>query len=185
MKKMIKCKTCSKEIASNAKVCPSCGSKNKKPFYKRTWVWVLVVLILLSASGSGGTETVDSIEQKDQSASVSITEPTIEPEKEPEIVIPSETMGQKNALSSAFSYLNYSSFSKSGLIEQLEFESFSHEDAVYAVDRCGADWNEQAGLSAEAYLKYSSFSRDGLIEQLEFEGFSHEQAVHGVNAVGY
>ena len=29
MGKMIKCKTCSKEIASKAKVCPECGAKNK------------------------------------------------------------------------------------------------------------------------------------------------------------
>ncbi|MCU6061082.1 zinc-ribbon domain-containing protein, partial [Clostridioides difficile] len=32
MSKMIQCKSCSKEIASNAKSCPNCGAKNKKPF---------------------------------------------------------------------------------------------------------------------------------------------------------
>ncbi|WP_236885879.1 zinc-ribbon domain-containing protein [Clostridioides difficile] len=30
MSKMIQCKSCSKEIASNAKSCPNCGAKNKK-----------------------------------------------------------------------------------------------------------------------------------------------------------
>ena len=33
MSKMIKCKHCGQEIAKSAKVCPSCGGKNKKPFY--------------------------------------------------------------------------------------------------------------------------------------------------------
>lgn len=95
------------------------------------------------------------------------------------------TMGQKNALSKANSYLNYSAFSYSGLIEQLEFEGFSNEDATYAVDNCGADWNEQAAIKAQEYLDYDSFSRSGLIEQLEFEGFAKEQAEYGVTEVGY
>ena len=71
------------------------------------------------------------------------------------------------------------------LVEQLEYEQYTHEEAVYAVDNCGADWNEQAVLSARAYLKSSSFSKNGLISQLEYEGFTHEQAVYAVGQVGY
>jgi len=41
-----------------------------------------------------------------------------------------ETLEQQNAVSTAQDYLNYTSFSKSGLIEQLEFEGFSNEDAT-------------------------------------------------------
>lgn len=91
---------------------------------------------------------------------------------------------QKNALNKALSYLRYSSFSYTGLIEQLEYEKFSHEDAVYGVDNCGADWNEQAKKKAAEYLKYDSFSRDGLIDQLEYEGFTYDQAVYGVTQNG-
>ena len=94
-------------------------------------------------------------------------------------------MGQKNALKEAESYLDYSSFSYSGLIEQLEYEGYSNEDATYAVDNCGADWNEQAAKTASDYLDYSSFSKDGLIEQLEYEGFTHDQAVYGAEQNGY
>ena len=71
------------------------------------------------------------------------------------------------------------------MIDQLEFEGFTTEQATYGVDNCDADWNEQAAKSAESYLEYSSFSRDELIDQLEFEGFTHEQAVYGVEANGY
>ena len=95
------------------------------------------------------------------------------------------TMGEKNALKTALRYLNYTAFSYKGLIEQLEFEGYTHSEAVYGADNCGADWNEQAAKCAKKYLDYSSFSRTGLIEQLEFEGFTHSQAVYGVEANGY
>lgn len=94
------------------------------------------------------------------------------------------TVSQKNALRSAQSYLSFSAFSYSGLIDQLEFEGYSTEDATFAADYCGADWNEQAAASAENYLSFMGFSRSGLIDQLMFEGFTREQAEYGVNAVG-
>ena len=73
------------------------------------------------------------------------------------------TLGEKNALKCAKNYLNTMAFSYQGLIKQLEFEGYSNEEAIYAVDNCGADWNEQAVKTAQSYLKYSSFSRNGLI----------------------
>mgnify|MGYP004482168685 CR=1 FL=1 len=103
-----------------------------------------------------------------------------EPEPTPE---PTQAMtaGQRNALASALSYLKYMPFSYTGLIEQLEYEKFSTEDATYAADHCGADWNEQAAKCAESYLSHMSFSYDGLVEQLEYEGFTHDQAVYGAD----
>lgn len=95
------------------------------------------------------------------------------------------TTGEKNALKKANSYLSIMAFSYTGLIEQLEYEGYSTEEATYAVDNCGADWNEQAAKKAESYLDVMSFSKTGLIEQLEYEGFTHDQAVYGVEAAGY
>jgi len=97
----------------------------------------------------------------------------------------SATLGERNAAKKAKDYLNYSSFSYSGLVEQLKFEGYTHEEAVYGVDKCGADWNEQAAKKAKDYLNYSSFSRTELIAQLEFEGFTRQQAEYGAEAVGY
>ena len=94
-----------------------------------------------------------------------------------------ETTGERNALQTAHSYLNVMAFSRQGLIEQLEYEGYTYSEAVYAVDHCGADWNEQAALTAQEYLNVMSFSRSDLIDQLEFEGFTHDQAVYGVNQV--
>lgn len=95
------------------------------------------------------------------------------------------TMGEKNALDSANNYLRFMSFSYTGLIEQLEYEGYTNQEATYAVDNCGADWNEQAAKKAEEYINTMSFSRNGLIEQLEYEGFTSEQSEYGVSAVGY
>lgn len=89
--------------------------------------------------------------------------------------------GKKNALDQAYSYLNVMAFSYSGLIEQLEYEGYTTEEATYAVDNCGADWKEQAAKKAEEYLNTMSFSKSGLIEQLEYEGFTHEQATYGAD----
>lgn len=97
---------------------------------------------------------------------------------------PKPSVSKLNALGKAQSYLRYSAFSYKSLIEQLEYEQFPHEDAVWAVDNCGADWNEQAVKKAQSYLKYSNFSHGGLVEQLEYEGFTHEQAEYGVSQNG-
>ena len=82
-------------------------------------------------------------------------------------------------MASAKQYLNVMAFSYSGLIEQLEYEGYSNEEAAYAADNCGANWREQAALSAVQYLRSMAFSKDGLIDQLEYEGFTHEEAVYG------
>ena len=92
--------------------------------------------------------------------------------------------GNDQALEKAKSYLSFTAFSYTGLIEQLEYEGFSHEEAVAAADACGADWNEQAAKKAESYLSFMDMSRSQLIDQLEFEGFTSEQAAYGADAVG-
>lgn len=93
------------------------------------------------------------------------------------------TTGERNALEKAHIYLSIMPFSYSGLVEQLEYEGYTHSEATYAADHCGADWYEQAAKKAQDYLDIMSFSRSGLIDQLEYEGFTYEQAVYGVNQV--
>ena len=94
------------------------------------------------------------------------------------------TSGEKNALSKALQYLNYSAFSYSGLVDQLEYEGYSSSEATYAADHCGANWKEQAVEKALSYLDYSAFSYNGLVEQLEYEGFSSSEAQYGVDNCG-
>lgn len=94
------------------------------------------------------------------------------------------TAGQSNAIGKAKDYLSVSSFSRSGLIDQLEYEGFSTSDATYAVDSLNVDWNAQAVKKAKEYLSTSSFSHSGLVDQLEYEGFTPSQAEYGVDGAG-
>lgn len=94
------------------------------------------------------------------------------------------TVSQQNALRRAKEYLDVMPFSYSGLIKQLEFEDFSHEDAKYAADHCGADWNEQAKRAAINYLDVLPFSYKGLVIQLEYDGFTNSQATYGADHCG-
>lgn len=96
----------------------------------------------------------------------------------------SATIGQRNALGSAKQYLATMAFSYDGLIGQLEYEGYTHDEAVYGVDNCGADWSEQALASAKSYLNTSAFSYSGLIGQLEFEQFTTEQATYAADNCG-
>ena len=56
-------------------------------------------------------------------------------------------------------------YSYDGLVEVLEY-TFTHDEAVEAVDNCGADWNEQAVLAAHNTLEYTAYSYDGLYYML-------------------
>lgn len=173
-------------------------------------VGALILLIVLAGIFGDGetdeaeaaaepTETVAVVEPEEPAEEAAAEEPTEqevseEPEPEPteeaepeatEEPEPDMTVGQRNAVRQADSYLSFMAFSRSGLIEQLEFEDYSTEDATFAVDHIEVDWDEQAALKAESYLDTMSFSRQGLIDQLLFEGFSQGQAEYGVAAVGY
>lgn len=98
---------------------------------------------------------------------------------------PKETTSQEQARISAESYLDMGGFSKTGLIEQLEFEGFSTDDARYAVSAVDVNWKAQAVLSAEGYMDLGGFSKQSLIDRLLFEGFTQDQASAAAKAVGF
>ncbi len=93
---------------------------------------------------------------------------------------------KKEAVSLAKRYLSTMPFSYDGLVEQLEtVDNFSHAEAIYGVDNCGADWNEQAVKQANNYLGFSAYSHDKLVENLKlYEKFTHEQALYGADNCG-
>ncbi|MGI5977021.1 MAG: Ltp family lipoprotein [Candidatus Limivicinus sp.] len=94
------------------------------------------------------------------------------------------TENSEKALERALAYLDVLGFSHEGLIHQLELEDFTSDEAAYAADNCGADWNEQAVRRAEFYLGVLAMSGKELRDQLEFEGFTREQALYGVQNCG-
>ncbi len=144
-----------------------------------------------TAAKSTTTEISTTAAAKNTTTEISTTtaappppDTTAAPTTAPPTTESAETAGERNARRKAEDYLAFTAFSRSGLIEQLEFEGFMREQAIYGVDAMDVDWNEQAAKKAEDYLSFSAFSRSGLIEQLEFEGFTRSEAEYGVSTTG-
>ena len=189
------CKYCKSELPDGAKICPNCKKKQKGPM--GIIIAVVVVFIIIGiAAGSGGNsndeqesgQKVESAsENKDSLASSEDVVSEVADTNESEEV--KMTAGQKNAYKAAKNYLEFMSFSKDGLINQLSSEygdGYSVEDAEFAVnyleENGEVDWNEQAYKAAKNYLNTMSFSLDNLINQLESDAgdkYTHEQAVYG------
>ena len=125
--------------------------------------------IILTCSKGGTSNTTTSVSTQSNDESISNNNASI---------------GEKNALKSAKSYLAFTAFSYKGLIGQLEYEGYSNSEATYAADNCGANWKEQALKNAISYLNYTAFSYKGLISQLEYEKYTHEEAVYGADNCG-
>lgn len=88
-----------------------------------------------------------------------------------------------SARRSAKSHIEARGFSREGLIDQLEYEWYTVEDATAAVDSLDVDWNIEAVETAESYLELSEFPREGLVGQLIYEGFTPDEAEFGVSTV--
>ena len=169
-----------------------------KPWYKKWWVIALGVFVAIGMLGNvggpedpvveaGGTATtVADVVTTEAATATTIAPATTVTTARATTTVPVSrfTRSEENAIKSAEQYLSFSAFSRSGLIDQLEYEGFSVADATLAVDYIDVDWNEQAWKSAEQYLSFSAFSRSGLIDQLEYEGFTKAQATYGVDKTG-
>jgi hypothetical protein len=101
------------------------------------------------------------------------------------------TLAQEQAVESAQSYVDFTSFSKAGLIGQLTSEygeGFEKKDAEFAVDNIDVDWKAEAVEAAESYLAMGGFSANELHNQLTSqygEEFTDKQADHALEQVGY
>lgn len=57
--KITNCKSCGNQITKSTKFCPNCGTKNKKPIYKKWWFWVIVAILIIAISSSGSSSDND------------------------------------------------------------------------------------------------------------------------------
>lgn len=171
--------------------------KRKRHWVRNTVIGVIAFFVIAGVASAIGDDSDQPADKPAASAPASTEPKAQEPAEQPAVEEqpaqapqPEMTLAQENAVDSAEDYLDYSAFSKKGLIEQLSSEygdGYSRKDAIFAVNHIDVDWNEQAAMSAKQYLEYDSFSRQGLIDQLESpygEQFTHAQAVYGVNRAG-
>ncbi|MCC3864956.1 Ltp family lipoprotein [Terrisporobacter petrolearius] len=189
MSKMIQCKSCSKEIASNEKFCPGCGAKNKKPIYKRPWFIVIAFFVIVGAIGSAGggdsTKTNSGTTGTEQEISKNQkTEENASVEEKVEEDVPTE---YKSALEKAKIYSDTMNMSKAGLYDQLisEYgEKFSKKAAKYAIDNVDANWKENALKKAKTYQESMAMSPKAIYDQLTSEygeKFTKKQAKYAID----
>lgn len=199
MAKMIQCKSCSKELASNAKFCPVCGAKNKKPIYKRPWFIVIAFLVIVGAIGSAGggdSTTKDNTtsgtgQEVSQNQKTKENAPVEEKVKEDAPVeekveedVPTE---YKSALKKAKIYSDTMNMSKAGLYDQLTSEygeKFSKKAAKYAIDNVDANWKENALKKAKTYQESMAMSPSAIYDQLTSEygeQFTKKQAQYAID----
>jgi hypothetical protein len=169
------------------------GPKKKNWFAKHKLLSGMgaVILVAAIASTSGGSSDKDKVEAGDDTpVTTATTAPGPKATKASARSAPkkpAETSGQRNARRAAENYLDFTPFSRAGLIQQLSSsagDGYSVADATYAVDSLHANWNEQAYKAAKKYLEFTSFSRSGLIQQLESSAgdkYTHAQAVYGAD----
>ncbi len=201
--KMTTCKYCGREIANNAKICPYCGGKNKKPIYKKVWFWVLIILLLLGMAGGGGKKSTTSntaeISKEENSTRQSASTKAETKDKkvkevessklttaaaETEPKVPAE---YRNAIKKAEVYSSMMYMSKAGIYDQLTSEygdRFDTEAAQYAVENMTADWKSNALEKAKDYSSTMHMSKRGVYDQLisEYgEKFTEEEAQYAID----
>ena len=110
-----------------------------------------------AASGTASSETAKPAAAKPKPAAAKPKPVAAKPKP----AGPQLTTAQASAKRSAESYLDYSGFSKKGLIDQLKFEGFSTKDSEVAIDTMKVNWNAEADESAKSYMEMSaSHARD-------------------------
>lgn len=151
-----------------------------RKFGKPAFVLTAIVIVAI------GAIFVSNLDQRESPANtVPSSSEASSIEVAPSPALPSETIGEANAIRKAEVYLSLGGFSKKGLLEQLKFEGYSAAEATYAVENVLVDWDEQAAMKAETYMSVQPFSKSGLIDQLRFEGFTDSQAAYGASTVGF
>ena len=93
------------------------------------------------------------------------------------------------ALDAAKAYLEQTANSRSQTIDQLKKSGLSASEAVYAVDHCGANWNDQAVKAAKKYVADGNasgygYSHSSLKSTLMQAGFSESEAGYAIDRAG-
>lgn len=187
MAKIINCKTCSKEIASNAKSCPNCGAKNKKTIYKRPWFIIVMFFIVVGVLSDTDVDNANTVNSETTVSEQNVSQNQVTEEQKTDKEEESIPTEYKSALKTAKSYSDTMHMSKAGIYDQLTSEygeKFTKEAAQYAMDNLEANWKENALKTAQSYQETMSMSPSAIYDQLisEYgEKFTKEEAQYAID----
>lgn len=173
-KKLIKCKSCGKEIASNATVCSGCGAKNKKPIYKQIWFWIIVIIVILVAATASNSTKNATVTVTDMSA---MTEADV------------DKWASENKIKIEKKQEYSDTVAKGKLISQsVEADQNCYEGdkitLVYSLGKEPTAGQKNALKKAETYSSTMHMSKKGIYKQLTSqygEKFTAEEAQYAVD----
>lgn len=70
MSKLVKCKSCGKEVAKGSKSCPGCGKDNRNFFMKHKILTAIAILVILGVAGAAGSGEEDVVVNNNTSEQV-------------------------------------------------------------------------------------------------------------------
>ena len=100
------------------------GSYSRKSLKKSSILFLFIATLALTSCASPNTSESSEPTQSSEEDGVSNKQP-------------SGTVSEANALRAGKNYLNFTAFSKKGLIEQLEFDCYTTEQAKYGASANG------------------------------------------------
>lgn len=186
MGKMKNCKSCGKEIANSAKTCPSCGAKNKKPFYKTVWFWVIVIIFVIAVASGGNNESSndDNKYEKNKANKVTVVDLSAMTEAE------RDTWCNDNKVNCSTKTQYSDSVAKDGFISQsVETDKVIYEgdklEIVISLGKEPTNGEKNALRKAESYSKTMHMSKKGIYNQLtsSIEGFTKEEAQYAIDNI--
>ena len=185
MAKMKNCKSCGKEIASNAKFCPGCGAKNKKPFYKAVWFWIIVVIVIIAVAGEGNDNSSKEETKFEKNKGVKVTVVDMSGMTEAE----RDTWCNDKKVNCIVREEYSDSVAKDGFVSQ----SVAADKVIYEGDKITivislgkepTTGQKNALKKAESYSSTLHMSKKGIYKQLisEYgEGFTKEEAQYAID----
>ena len=183
MEKMKKCKACGKEIASNAKICPNCGAKNKKPFYKTAWFWIVIVIVLIIAAGSN-TDSTENKYEKNKNNKITVVDFANMTEAE------RDNWCTKNKVNCDTKNEYSDSIPKDKLISQsIEPNKVIYEGEnlviTISLGKKPTNGEKNALEKAKSYSNTMNMSKKGIYNQLtsSIEGFTEEEAQYAIDNI--
>lgn len=184
MSKIKNCKSCAKEIAKNAKVCPNCGAKNEVPFYKTVWFWVVVVIVVAILAGGTNDETTSEEKNIEKNKEIKVTVVDMSKMTEAE----RDTWCSEKKVNCVVKTEYSDTIAKDTFISQ----SIAADKEIYEGDKITivislgkqpTKGEENALKKAESYLSFSAFSKKSLKEQLDYEGFTTKEIEYAIDNV--
>ncbi|MCD8317307.1 MAG: Ltp family lipoprotein [Eggerthellaceae bacterium] len=156
-----------------------------KSVNKKFWICVVggvFALTLMTGCASENAE-IENEMAEEESDSVNIEAITNDNNND-DVDAYDEDQANQAALEEAVNYITINEVSYNRLVQILENDGFTTEEAEYAADNCGADWNEQALTTAQVYLDSGIYSRQSLIEALLDDGYTEDQAEYAADNCG-